>query len=52
MTQKQQNSGTVKKAYKSPQLLEYGSVAKLTGQTKSGPYKDGASRMQMTRTCL
>jgi len=51
MTQKQQSDGPLKKAYRSPQLLEYGSVAKLTGK-KSGPNPDGKSGMTMVQMCL
>jgi len=39
-----------KKAYISPQLIEYGNVAKLTG--KAGSNADGKSGMLMAQQCL
>ncbi len=50
MAKQPQSNRPSKKPYTSPQLQEYGNVAKLTG--KSGPYKDGKSGMIMEQQCL
>jgi hypothetical protein len=41
---------SAKKVYATPQLVEYGNIAKLTA--KSGSRPDGKSGMIMTQQCL
>lgn len=49
--QREERPAGRKKPYAPPTILEYGSVAKLTGK-KSGTNPDGKSGMVMLQKCL
>ena len=55
MTQdKNADPGTTqaKKPYKTPTLVEYGDIAKLTQGNPTGMFGDGSSGMFMSTSCL
>jgi hypothetical protein len=43
--------GSTRKPYRAPQLIEYGSVAKLT-QSSAGSGADGSAKAGKMKTCL
>lgn len=49
--QREERPASKKKPYAPPTIVEYGSVAKLTGK-KSGTNPDGKSGMAMSQMCL